>query len=117
MNTPRYHCIMDISEANDGIASVAVVREFLVKMATAVHMSILAGPVVVEGVPENPGVTGFAVVDYSHISVHTFTSYREAMIDVFSCKPYEREVMRRLCLETFGGEGSMVREQEVHWGA
>lgn len=116
MKTPRYHCIMDISEANEHIANVEVVREFLVKMAAAVHMTILAGPVVVEGVPENPGITGFAVVDYSHISVHTFTNHREAMIDVFSCKPYEREVMKKLCLETFGEGGSVAREQEVHWG-
>ncbi len=116
MRTARYHVIVDIEGANEHVADRAVVRDFLISMAATVHMTILEGPIVAEGHPDNPGITGFVVVDFSHISVHTFTKYNEVLIDVFSCKPYHAEAVKAACVKVFGSSQSVVREQVVHWG-
>lgn len=116
MHTKRYHLIVDVSNANDAISDPDAIRAFLADMASATDMSVLAGPLVAEGIPENPGITGFVIVDFSHVSVHTFTAYREAMIDVFSCKPYDQEKVLALCKKTFGTDASETREKLVWWG-
>lgn len=116
MHTARYHIIVDIESANINIRNEDKVREFLVGMASAVEMHILCGPYIASGHPDNPGLTGFAVVDFSHISVHTFTKFNEVLIDVFSCKSYDQVRMVALCVATFGGHASQIKKQIVSWG-
>ncbi len=58
-----------------------------------VQMTYLRMPEVVEGLPENPGLTAFAVIDFSHIAVHTFTETRELCLDVFSCKRFDYKTL------------------------
>lgn len=79
-------------------------------------MSILAGPYSAVGIPENPGVSAFVIIDYSHISIHTFTKYNEALIDIFSCKAYSRNIVMDYCIEYFGANAKLSRIKEVWWG-
>jgi S-adenosylmethionine decarboxylase len=58
-------------------------------------MKIIAGPVVVEGNPCNPGWTGFVVIDKSHIAIHTFTEGDRISIDVYSCQPFDADEVER----------------------
>ena len=67
------------------------VERIISEMPGLIGMRILTGPHVVEGVPENPGWTGFVVIDKSHISVHTFTETSTVSIDVYSCKRFDAE--------------------------
>lgn len=119
METGRYHHIFDLSECDvESIADTTHIGTFIAEMAEAIGMTILHGPVVINGIEENPGVTGFAIVDFSHISVHTFTADRsEALIDIFSCKPYAKEKALEVCLAYFGTPDTAVRHKEVFWGA
>lgn len=71
------------------------VERILSDLPAKIEMEILAGPLVVEGRPENPGSTGFVIVDKSHISIHTFEEGDKAAIDVFSCRPFEEENVLR----------------------
>ena len=79
----------------DGVYSEPVDRDtverILMELPSLIGMSILSGPYVVEGVPENPGWTGFVIIDKSHISVHTFTETNTVSIDVYSCKSFDAE--------------------------
>ena len=79
----------------DGVYSEPVGRDtverILRDLPSLIGMSILSGPHVVEGVPENPGWTGFVIIDKSHISVHTFTETDTVSIDLYSCKPFDAE--------------------------
>jgi len=67
------------------------VEDLLSELPPRIDMNILAGPFIVEGAPENPGWTGFVIIDKSHISIHTFDDENLVSIDVFSCKPFDAE--------------------------
>ena len=72
-----------------------VVMEILKELPGKIDMSILEDPVVVQGVPENPGWTGFVIIDKSHIAIHTFDGKGnegdKVSIDVFSCKDFDEQ--------------------------
>ena len=72
------------------MGSEALVR-LLNELPEKIGMHLLAGPVVVRGAPENPGWTGFAIIDKSHIVVHTFDDNGLASVDVFSCRPFDAD--------------------------
>lgn len=116
MQTKRYHNIFDLENCNDKIGNRDELRQLVQNIATAVDMKILEGPIVAEGVDINPGFSALAIIDFSHISVHTFTKYREALIDVFSCKPYDREKVLSVVKEFLGNPDTTIRQKEVWWG-
>jgi S-adenosylmethionine decarboxylase len=70
-----------------------VINSILTGLPEVIGMNILAGPFIVEGVPENPGWTGFVIIDKSHISIHTFSNQKSISIDVFSCQSFNEEVV------------------------
>lgn len=115
MQTKRYHHIFDIDHCGAIVNDKAALEQFLHTLAKSIDMTILAGPILAEGIPENPGFSALAIIDYSHISVHTFTKYDEALIDVFSCKPYDRNVVRDLCQSIFATPESQINGKEVAW--
>jgi len=83
------HLIMD-GVLSDPIGKKEV-EKILRELPAEIGMEILAGPLVVEGAPCNPGWTGIVVIDKSHIAIHTFDEGDKASIDVFSCKPFEKD--------------------------
>jgi S-adenosylmethionine decarboxylase len=115
MQSPRYHVIFDLERCRNTIADEETLKRFIEETVAAIGMHVLAGPVVCEGVPENPGLSAFAVLDYSHASIHTFTRHNEAMIDVFSCKPFDREVVRKQCVAYFASPSTVMRARTVWW--
>lgn len=116
MRSPRYHVIFDIDRCRpETITDRAGLERFIRRAVESVGMKIIAGPTVVEGVPENPGLSGFAVLDFSHAAAHTFTKTGDVMIDIFSCKPFDKAAARELCLAYFATPESAVRSQEIWW--
>ncbi len=102
MMTKRYHWIFDAENIpNDVGTNTVLVEKALRDIAGLCGMTIVGGPLVLKGVPENPGVTGICVVDFSHISIHTFSNPGEACIDVFSCKPFDPELIHDYLKKTF----------------
>ncbi len=112
----RFHIIIDLNQAKTkALANVAGLEDFLQELPGLIGMSILYGPIVKEGIPENPGLSGFVIIDYSHISVHTFTQDNSCLVDIFSCKPYDQEHARDVVLEYFGANKNNSRIQVVAW--
>lgn len=116
MKTGRFHIILDLEKVDNQILNDEEgLKKFLVDVTEKVEMHVLFGPVVVSGIPENPGLSGFVIIDYSHISAHTFTNNGEAEVDIFSCKPFEQEKAKEAVLNYFKVPESSVRFQEVCW--
>lgn len=117
MLTKRYHIIIDISKVpQDALVDHDGLANFLTTLPGKINMHVLEGPVVAEGIPENPGLSGFVIIDYSHISIHTFTNHGEALVDIFSCKPFEKEEAIKAVTEYFQVAPGQARIQEVFWG-
>ena len=83
----------------DGIASALIskeqIEEILSELPASIGMKILSGPFVVRGHPENPGWTGFVIIDKSHISIHTFDEGNLVSVDIFSCKTFDKNEVHR----------------------
>ncbi|MFN7088700.1 MAG: S-adenosylmethionine decarboxylase [Candidatus Paceibacteria bacterium] len=102
MLTKRYHWIFDASGIPVGLTKKkSLIKRALKDLAKLCNMRIIAGPIVVKGAPYNPGLTGICVVDFSHISIHTFSDPREICVDVFSCRPFDPKKIHRYLLRTF----------------
>ena len=98
----RFHFIIDAFNCdpkylNDKVKLDKVIRD----IAKLCEMKILHGPVILEGLPVNPGLTGFAIIDFSHISIHTFTKTNELCVDVFSCKRFDFEAVKTYIKDSF----------------
>jgi S-adenosylmethionine decarboxylase len=112
----RYHIILDAyncqpKQLSDKKKIDKVIRD-ITKLC---GMTLLHGPVVLEGVPENPGVTGFAIIDFSHISIHTFTKDKELCVDIFSCKPFSYHKVKKYVKESFNLDNECIRYVEVKY--
>lgn len=116
MRSKRYHHLFDLEYCNEKITSREALRVFLETLAQTIHMQILEGPILAQGVPTNPGLSAIAIVDMSHISIHTFSACDEALIDIFSCAPYDRQAVEKLCVDFFSTEKTVVHHKEVFWG-
>ena len=116
MKSRRYHIICDLGNCTKNLPDAQKIEEFIKSLVSKIGMNILAGPIVTEGIPENPGITALIAIDFSHISIHTFTNTNETLIDIFSCKPFDRDVALENCLDFFGVKKEDARIKEVWWG-
>lgn len=115
-NKRRYHIIIDAFDCNNEVLSNKSKIEAIIRsLADLCGMTILHGPVVLEGVPENPGITGFAIIDFSHISIHTFTAEKEACVDIFSCKPYNYEQVKKFIMKELDLTEESLKYIEVQY--
>lgn len=98
----RFHLIIDAFDCDAKLlADKAFLVELVHRITEEVGMHILKGPEYADGIPENPGVSVFAIIDFSHISIHTFTNYREFSLDIFSCKPFDYQKAEDLVKSSF----------------
>ena len=67
--------------------------KFLEKLVKLVKMNALTKPYIVEGAEYNPGITGFVIIETSHISVHTFETKKFIALDIYSCMPFNHKLI------------------------
>ena len=117
MQQKRYHIIIDLENISEKyLTNEKSLKTFLTKLPEIINMHVLKGPIIAKGIPENPGLSGFVIIDYSHISIHTFTSSHEALVDIFSCKPYDIGVAKEAVLDYFHAQDvSSAHIQTVSW--
>lgn len=86
----RFHVVIDAFNCpSEHLNDETFLVELEKKIAEKLEMSILKGPVAAQGIPENPGISVFSIIDFSHISIHTFTETNQFYLDIFSCKPFD----------------------------
>lgn len=116
MVTKRYHVIIDVGRVEGKILNdKRGLKTFLKTLPGIIDMHLLTQPVVVSGIPENPGLSGFVIIDYSHISIHTFTNHNEALVDIFSCKPFQQEKAVEKVISYFQIPLQNASIQQVRW--
>ena len=100
------HLVVDAFVA-DGrrLGDVAAIFDLLDTLPERIGMTKIAPPYVFRysGVkPEDWGVTGVVIIAESHISIHTFAEHKRFHLDVFSCKPFDVDMVRERIGELFG---------------
>lgn len=112
----RYHIIIDAYNCQPNhLSDKGKIDKAIRDITKLCGMGLLHGPVVLEGVPQNPGVTGFAIIDFSHISIHTFTNAKEICVDIFSCKPFDYEKVKNYVQKAFALDGEYIKYIEVEY--
>ena len=109
-------------EHRTALADPPTVSAFLRSLVDEVGMSILAGPLVETepGGPERFGVSGVVILQESHAAIHTYPELGQAFLDVFSCRPFEPAIVRRVTTQFFGQHRVLeqeTRSRGAHWGA
>ncbi|MDP3093728.1 MAG: S-adenosylmethionine decarboxylase [bacterium] len=100
MITQRFHYIFDAwGISSKKLSNKKLVNSLLKDVSKVCKMRIIGGPLVVQGVDDNPGISGFCIIDFSHISIHTFSNPREVCVDIFSCKPFNPEEVKTYLLK------------------
>ncbi len=77
-------------------------EDLLIGLVGEIGMTPISPPFVYSAVCTNPawdpptasGLSGFIVLAESHLAFHTFVESEFAFLDVFSCKPFNREVIK-----------------------
>jgi S-adenosylmethionine decarboxylase len=116
MITKRYHWIFDASAVPVQLTTdEKLIKNLLPQLAKLCEMKIIGGPLVVSGVPSNPGISGFCIIDYSHISIHTFSKHQEICVDIFSCKPYDPKKIYVYLCKTFKVDKKHITFMEVKY--
>ncbi|MBD3310146.1 deoxyhypusine synthase [Candidatus Woesearchaeota archaeon] len=70
-----------------------VIRQVLEELVPLLEMKKLSEPVVKRGSNQDPerGITGFVIIEESHISIHTYPEKGYVAADIFSCKEFDSE--------------------------
>ncbi len=115
-----WHMIVDaVVDDARALSDVGALREFLRDLTGVLRMQILVEPQAHE-VPLQPdalatdddegGITGFCVITTSHIAIHTWPLRHKFSMDVFSCKPFERDAALDFIVSRLG-----VRTASMTW--
>ncbi|MFH1523141.1 MAG: S-adenosylmethionine decarboxylase [Patescibacteria group bacterium] len=115
MKTKRFHYLFDIDNCNHNINDPETIKKFIIELVKKIDMNVLKGPYIAKGIEENPGWSAIVIIDFSNISVHTFTKYKEVLIDVFSCRIYDKDRAFKVCKDFFATAKSKIRKKKVWW--
>lgn len=94
------HLIVDIHECKH-MPTHSELYNFIDHIVELVHMRKLISPYIVKGAPNNPGITGFIIIETSHISIHTFETTNTIAMDLYSCKTFNHQIILKEVKKAF----------------
>ena len=98
------HLIIDGFKPREGVHDKNFLQGLLDKIPDMLNMKKLCSPQLFDGVDYNPGVTGFVVIEKSHVSVHTFSNEDYVAIDIYSCGSFDTGKIIEFVKDEFGFE-------------
>lgn len=89
-----YHLLLDAAYCDESINDSKKVENFLRELVPAIKMTPMAEPIVVYVDDCNgKGVSGMQLITTSTITFHGDDYNKCVYLDVFSCKPYKKQVV------------------------
>ncbi len=112
----RFHLIIDAVNCEAKfLDNKKFLEQTIEKIAQLLAMKIIKGPIIVEGTAQNPGLTAFVIIDFSHISIHTFTQTNEFCLDIFSCKKFDYGLLENFVKQTFNLKPTQIKQTIVRY--
>jgi len=98
-----YHAMLDCRACDiESIKSYDNVYNFAKSLVNAIDMKAFGEPQIVHfGEGNKAGFTLVQLIETSNICAHFCNDTGDAYIDVFSCKPYDRDVVRDEIIKFF----------------
>jgi len=103
MENVKHKHLLIRAEVNKPPASEEHIIFWLKNLIKKIDMKILAGPYATKVTKKgNAGITGVAIIETSHVVIHTWDENNPALIqlDVYSCKDFKKHDILE-CLEEF----------------
>ena len=115
--TKTYHIIFDAFGCNKNFLNdEKFILEILFDIPKIIKMRILSGPNLVRGYNKiNPGISAFEIIDKSHVSIHTFLKTREIYIDIFSCKRFDYQKVKKYLFSKLKVKPEQVETLEIKY--
>ena len=110
LNKTGFQLIVDGFSSPEILRNARTLNRLLIDIPILTKMSVLDRKIYM--VPEDEtalkqtdfkdsgGLTGFAVLTTSHISIHTFPLTSEFRFDVYSCKPFDYDKVKEMVVNT-----------------
>jgi S-adenosylmethionine decarboxylase len=99
------HLMLDCRQCNpDKIGDLNFVFKFLDELPELIGMHKIIPPYVFHYsglVPEDKGITGAVIIAESHLTFHSFVEKDYFFFDIFSCKPFDVELVVKHVQATF----------------
>ena len=103
MENVKHKHLLIRAEVNKPPASEEHIIFWLKNLIKKIDMKILAGPYATKVTKKgNAGITGVAIIETSHVVIHTWDENNPALIqlDVYTCKDFKKSDILE-CLEEF----------------
>ena len=101
-----YHAIVDASGCDhDAITSYDRIYAFVKQLVKDIDMVAFGEPQIVKfGSGDKAGITLVQLIETSNICAHFVNENDTMYLDVFSCKPYDDDIVVKLVAEYFGAK-------------
>lgn len=94
------HLIVDIRKCGR-VPTQTELYDLLDALVHLIKMRKLISPYIVRGAQNNPGITGFVIIETSHISVHTFEKTKFIALDIYSCITFNHKIILKELYKVF----------------
>jgi len=95
-NTWGQHLILDIGDCNTNVCSKSAIAAFVKELVDAIDMKAYGEPVIVHFAEHSYEAAGYSLVqliETSAITGHFSDNNRDAYLDIFSCKSFNRDTV------------------------
>jgi S-adenosylmethionine/arginine decarboxylase-like enzyme len=103
MENVKHKHLLIRAEVNKPPENEKEIKEWVQYLINKIGMKLLAGPYASKVDKKgNAGLTGVAIIETSHVVIHTWDEMKPALVqlDVYSCKDFEKHIVVE-CLEQF----------------
>lgn len=93
------HLILDMGGCNENISRKESLRAFVIELVDAIDMVAYGEPIIEHFATHNQAAAGYSLVqliETSAISAHFSDHNRDLYLDVFSCKPFDSNMVVRV---------------------
>lgn len=95
-NTWGQHLILDMADCNENISRKESLLSFVTELVDAIDMVAYGEPIVEHFATHSQEAAGYSLVqliETSAISAHFSDHNRDVYLDVFSCKPFDNDIV------------------------